>query len=93
MVQEPALLRVGCLLGSPTLTLKHVYGISEFLANDIGKKSTGTLTNNGYAVYKLEDVYGVNNDNIQLDASTWVKREGKIPMLTDFETLANSLGK
>ena len=99
---------VGPIGNKATLNVSNVYGISEFNTNKHGWISSGTLNqveNTAYDVLSKENYYARGASGLTFYASTddltnsdprtcwWIARDGKIPMLADFKTLADTLGK
>lgn len=99
---------VGPIGNKATLNVSNVYGISEFNTNKHGWISSGTLNqveNTAYDVLSKENYYARGASGLTFYASAddltnsdprtcwWIARDGKIPMLADFKTLADTLGK
>ena len=85
----------------------NVYGISEFSNVICGDKEDNVevIANTDYKLSSKENYYVQANSKLTFYASAddltnsdprtcwWIARDGKIPMLADFKTLADTLGK
>lgn len=90
---------IGAVHANAALTVENVYGATEFKHSTNGELLYGYSKNNvtvvsdsDCAMDTLANLYGTGAAKLGFD-TYWTVREGKLPMLTSFETWADSLGK